>query len=194
MTRSRRRPRPTPDEDRFRPVAPSGRLVDLLCRLSDCGVGLPRNATFAGIGVLHFVVHVYASTRVVGVAQRLERRTVAPEAAGSSPVIHPTQLIPRQSLSNFPSRRLHYVSTAGGDAGGCSRPMALDCRRTQVYVPLGHREILMAGQFLNRPRRRSGADGLSGRHIRMIRRRLGLTHLYEPFRILRFLMTASGLG
>ena len=30
--------------------------------------------------------------RMVGVAQWLERRTVAPEAAGSSPVIHPTSL------------------------------------------------------------------------------------------------------
>ena len=85
---------------------------------ADCGARTAAEREHSrASGVLHFVVHVHASTRVVGVAQRLERRTVAPEAAGSSPVIHPTQLLSQQSLSNFPSRRLHNVSTAGGDAG-----------------------------------------------------------------------------
>ena len=35
------------------------------------------------------------SPDVVGVAQWLERRPVAPEVAGSSPVIHPTPLMAR---------------------------------------------------------------------------------------------------
>jgi hypothetical protein len=45
--------------------------------------------------------------RMVGVAQWLERRTVAPEAAGSSPVIHPTHL---QSSAAIFSRNLQSAT------------------------------------------------------------------------------------
>jgi uncharacterized protein YndB with AHSA1/START domain len=61
---------------------------------------------------------------MVGVAQWLERRTVAPEAAGSSPVIHP---IPYVGLSRAPGR--DHAPTIGRDG---SKPMSAPPSKTMA--------------------------------------------------------------
>jgi len=78
-----------------------------------------------------------------------------PSDAGSTPAASTN--FPRKSANSTSfSRRLHYSSTRQPQSRFIKQPnRTLDGGGTQVHVPLSRREILMASQFLNRPRRRS---------------------------------------
>ena len=79
---------------------------------------------------------------------------VTPEAAGSSPVDPANYRLLVQRLAVFTLGRLQHVSTPEGKPGVIEQADgAFDRRGTQVHVPLRRDQILMPGEFLNRPRR-----------------------------------------
>lgn len=90
-----------------------------------------------------------------GCSSRAERRSVAPEVAGSNPVTHPIQPVWNQRVSFSGAHRLHDVSTDLYGIRGFEEPdRAVDRRRTEVHVPQGRAQTAVSSQLLNRPRRR----------------------------------------
>ena len=88
----------------------------------------------------------------MGVAQWLERRTVAPEAAGSSPVIHPNQLLLSIRLPLSVIARLHNASKTLWNRRLAEQPnRGRDGGWTEVHVPQRRAEVLMPRELFEWP-------------------------------------------
>jgi len=86
----------------------------------------------------------------------------------------------RDAILSAVFRRLQYFSTPRLDHSRLQQPNRVDqCGRAQVRIPLRHRQVLMAHQFLHRPHCRTPhhevraervtQDVHAGRHIRAVR-------------------------
>src|SRR5580765_8623428 len=120
--------------------------------------------------IAHLSIYQIRSTcRVVGVAQWLERWSVAPEVAGSSPVIHPKTRSPRDAET--------AVYADSSPTAGRSVALYADgnLRRSDCHLRLGHRvlirvELLVGGPIeagdncLHRNCRSRGIHDLEARH------------------------------
>lgn len=84
-----------------------------------------------------------------GCSSRVERRSVAPEVAGSNPVTHPIQPVWNQRVGFLGDHRLHDVSTDLYRIRGLEEPdRALDPRWTEVHGPQGRAQTAVPGQRL----------------------------------------------
>jgi hypothetical protein len=95
----------------------------------------------------------------------------------SNPCLPATEPVLRLQLPIAAFCRLQYCSTPGSGNSRFQRPDGVDqCGRTQLRIPLGHRQILMTDEFLSRSHRRAShyevraeritQDVHAGRHIR----------------------------